>query len=131
MILDLVQTTKTLGQGDTLTVILLVFTMMVLVIQETVFFYVGVSVELKTLLHRTVLINQPLYQLTVILFRLANLVERWQIYDVSFAQNSSAQIICTGQITPVQAQVARTQSQKALLQSAGETNSVHRTISLP
>ena len=122
MILDLVQTTKTLGQGDTLTVILLVFTMMVLVIQETVFFYVGVSVELKTLLHRTVLINQPLYQLTVILFRLANLVERWQIYDVSFAQNSSAQIICTDQTTSVQAQVAQTQSQKALLTFAGETN---------
>ena len=77
VILDSVLTTKTFGQGDTLTVILLVFTMMVLVIQETVFFYVGVSVELKTLLHQTTLINQPLYQLTGNLFRLANLVERW------------------------------------------------------
>ena len=115
VILDSVLTTKTFGQGDTLTATLHAFTMMALGMQETVSFYVDVSVGLKTLLDQTALVSQPLHQLAVIPFRLANLVELWQIYDASLVQSSSAQIICSGRITHVQARAAQIQSLKALL----------------
>ncbi len=110
VILDSVLTTKTFGQGDILTATLHVFTMMALGMQETASFYVGVSVELKTLVDQTALVVQPLCRLAVIPFRPANLVELWQIYDASFAWNSSAQTICSGRIIHVQALAAQTQS---------------------